>query len=198
MKSHVLTLFLLFMFSMTSLQAQSNPKTPSDPGALPAVIQQVTGALQEYQDSRGSGPDALPPLAQAQFDFKTTIKTSGGFTLNLFVFKFGTTHENDQTNDVEFTYALPKPKSMRSMTSQAPSTQLKDVLAQTIQSAALSVKNGGKVAGLPLNSLKVTLSFAVDWNVDGGGQVTYSIVTAGLNASKDKNSIQTVVLTFAQ
>lgn len=198
MKSFVLILLSPVWFFAPSLQAQSSPPAPSDPGALPAVIQQVTSALQEYQNNRGSGPDALPPLAQAQFDFKTTTKTSAGITINLFIFKFGTTHENNLTNDVEFTYAMPKPKSISPLTRQVPLPQLKDLLAQTIQSAAASVKASGKVAGLPLNSLKVTLCFAVDWKVGGGGQVTYSIVTAGLDASKDKNSIQTVVLTFAQ
>ena len=179
--------------------AAASPST-GDPGALPDVIQQVTTALHEYQDNRGSGQDALPPLTSAQFDFKTTTKTPTGFTINLFIFKFGVSHENDVTNDVSFTYSLPKPKQIeeRSTSGSKPPAQLKDLLAQTIQSAALSVQSAGKVAGLPLSSLKVTLCFAVDWSVSAGGQVTYSIVTAGLNAGKDKNEIQTVTLTFGQ
>ena len=77
---------------------------------LCAVVNQVTSALARYQSSLGSGANALPPLSKAEFDFKTAAVTTTGAKISLFVFTIGGSHERDVTNDVTFTYALPKPK----------------------------------------------------------------------------------------
>ena len=67
----------------TDATAESQPPNTVD---LNTVIKQVKAAVDEYQRNRGSGPDALPPLSLAEFDFRTTTGTVGGLTINLFIF----------------------------------------------------------------------------------------------------------------
>src|ERR1700721_3414763 len=88
------------------------PGTTGRKDAVPlcTVVSQVTSALARYQSSLGSGANALPPLSKAEFDFKTAAVTTTGAKISLFVFTIGGSHERDVTNDVTFTYALPKPK----------------------------------------------------------------------------------------
>src|SRR6266852_9795213 len=83
--------------------------SPDDTAPLNLVITQVEAALKKYQQNLGSGTDALPPLSTAEFDFKTTTGKKIGVTINLLIFKFGTSHEKDVTNEVTYTYSVPKP-----------------------------------------------------------------------------------------
>ena len=72
-------------------------------------------------------------------DFKTAA-TTGGFTINLFIFKFGTSHEKDVVNDVSYTYSLPTPTKSPACRDASSCRKLQDELAQTIQEAAKAVK----------------------------------------------------------
>jgi hypothetical protein len=197
--------FLLLLLS-TPLFAQQTPSlapgenSPTDPGAFTEVIAQVTNALQEYQAHRGTGDYALPPLSSAEFDFKTTTTTKDGFTFQILVFKFGSDHEKDVTNDVTFTYSLPTPRTTRTRglgSSKEPPT-LESTLANTIQSAAKSIVKAPTIDGVPFSKLTISLQFGVDWKQDPSGQFTYSIVTVGLTDEKDKNTIQSVKLVFGK
>jgi hypothetical protein len=196
---HKHLVFLLLLLATPLLGQQASTSSPSnspatDPGAFADVFKQVTAALDEYQKNR----KVLPPLSSAEFDFKTTTSTQDGFNFQILVFKFGTNHEKDVVNDVTFTYAVPKsvPKLPEKGISQ-PSLQLKDQLVQTIRSAAASIKSANNLAGLPFSKLTINLQFSVDWKVDASGQVTYSFVTVGLSGAKDKNTVQSVKLVFA-
>ncbi len=80
---------------------------PADAGPLDLVIPQVKAALDQYQQGLGSGPDALPALTSAEFDFKTSTATTVGGSINFFIFKVGGSHEKDVCNDVSFKYSVP-------------------------------------------------------------------------------------------
>src|ERR1700739_2888229 len=148
-----------------------------DQKPLAEVIAQVTTALKEYQDHRGTGAsNELPPLSSAEFDFKTTTATTGGFTINIFIFKFGTSHEKDVVNDVTYTYSLPQPTKSTSLQGSHPPPSLKDQLAQTIQDAAKAVKGSATAGGLPFSKLTVNIQYGVKWDVNAAGQVQYSFV----------------------
>src|ERR1700677_4904675 len=72
---------------------------------LDLVIQQVKSALDQYQglcEEKG-----LPWLGKVELDFSTTISTTAGGTINLFLFKFGGSHEKDQVTDISFDYTPP-------------------------------------------------------------------------------------------
>ena len=192
---------LLFAVALIfpSLPGDTAQPPVHDPGALPAVIAQVTSALNEYQGNRGSGDNfELPPLSSAEFDFKTTIARSTGFTLTLLVFKFGTTNEEAVVNDVIYTYSLPAPAATKKSLKPVEPPQLTNQLAKTIQSAAKAVKGSAVAAGLPFSKLTINLQYGVTWEVSASGEVTYSIVTVGLSGQKSKNTIQSVKLVFGK
>src|ERR1035441_10356680 len=79
--------------------APSTPPTlrvvsPQEATPLDLIIPKVKEALDLYQHNLGNGPDALPPLTSAEFDFKTTTAKVVGFSVNLLIFKIGGSHEN--------------------------------------------------------------------------------------------------------
>ena len=191
-------LILCTVFLSTGAFAADRPASP-DKVPLADVIAQVTAALQEYQSDRGSGAtQELPPLSSAEFDFKTTTAKTTGFSISLFIFKFGTSHEKDVVNDVTYTYSLPEPKKSTSLQGSHPPPSLKDQLAQTIQSAAKAVKESSTAAGLPFSKLTVNLSYGVKVDVNAEGKPIISIVTLDLTGDASKNTVQSVKVTFGK
>jgi hypothetical protein len=179
-------------------QAQSPDKDNSgDAIPLAEVVRQVTSAIQEYQTSAGYSDPGRLTLSSAEFNFKTVTKMTIGGSIQVLVFKFGASHENDVISEVNFTY---KPKSETQGLSNKSTLQsplFKDQLAQTIQSAAKAIKGAGAVEGLPLSQLTVNLQFGVTWDVGPGGQATISIVTVSLSGDVNKNTVQSVKLVFS-
>jgi hypothetical protein len=95
---------LALMVCVVSLVQRPSAQAPKADELAPLnqIIGQVKAALEEYQMSFGTGKDALPPLSSAEFDFKTTMATTVGASVNLFIFKFGTSHKTDVVNDVTY------------------------------------------------------------------------------------------------
>lgn len=177
--------------------AESQPPNTVD---LNTVIKQVKAAVDEYQKNRGSGPDALPPLSAAEFDFRTTTGTVGGLAINLFIFKIGASREKDVVNDVTYTYTLPKPKppsGVGVLRNQKP-IPLTEALAQSIQNAATTLKNAGSLGELNFSKLTVAIQYGVTWDGNGGVNIPIQLVTLGLNVDKNKNSVQAVRLVFGE
>ena len=163
--------------------------------ALDSVIMQVQRALDRYQYSLGEGANALPPLKSAVFDFKTTVSRSSGFSINLLIFTLGSTKQSDVVNEVEFTYAVPKP--MKGATYRG-TTSLEDQLYETIVGAAKAVASGaGGVGNLAISQFTVNVQYGVKRDTSGGAKGRISIVTVGLSADKGDNSVQSLKLTFA-
>ena len=179
----------------TTLVADTAP--PADAGPLELIIPQVKAALDQYQKSLGSGPDALPPLSSAEFDFKTTTATTVGGTINFFIFKIGGSHEKDVCNDVTFKYSVPFPPKGLTPHHVAPPT-LTEALVSTIQGAAKSVKAAGTLGPLGFTQLTVTIQYGVKWDGNLGANVPISFVTVGLNGDKNKNTVQSVKLVFGK
>jgi hypothetical protein len=196
-----MTKFLVAAFVLCSIAAQADscpsPGTTGQKDAVPlcAVVQQVTSALQRYQSSLGSGPDSLPPLSRAEFDFKTTAVTTVGAKISLFVFTIGGSHEKDVTNDVTFIYAVPKPKP--GLTPHVTPT-LEDQLYATIRGAAEQVQMAHAIGKVPFSSLEVTVQFCVKWDANGGVNAPISLITVGLNGDKSRNTAQSVKLIFGE
>ena len=173
------------------------PGTTGQKDAVPlcTVVSQVTSALTRYQSSLGSGTSALPPLSKAEFDFKTAAVTTVGAKISLFVFTIGGSHEKDVTNDITFTYALPKPKP--GVVAPRTTVTLEDQLYSTIRGAAEQVQMVQKVGNVPFTSLEINLQFCVKWDGNAGVNAPISLITVGLNGDKSRNTTQSVKLTFS-
>lgn len=187
---------LCFVVAFAAVPAVASQ--PQDVAPLELVIAQVKAALDEYQRNLGGGADALPPLSSAEFDFKTTTGKTAGFTINLLIFKFGTSHENDEVNDVTYTYTVPKPSTPPGLSALKKPPELKDELAKTIQSAAKAVKTSGTLGKLNFSKLTVNLQYGVTWDINASGNFQFTLVTAGVSGDKKKNTVQSVKLVFGQ
>jgi hypothetical protein len=182
-----------------------SPTLPTDAAGAPkgtadlnSVITSVTAALKCYEDARGSGPDALPHLQQAQFDFKTTTAKVGGVTVSFFIFKFGASRESDTTNQLSFTYSLPKPPGGgHALKIAKPPQPLADALVADIQSAAAAVKSRAKIDNLAFSKLTITLAYGIQFDGNVGVNVPVQLVTIGASYDSKRNDVQTVTLTFA-
>jgi len=192
-------LLTCFVLLSGSLGAAKPGAKPTDTVPLDQVIKQVQLALDEYQSHLGQGPAALPALSSAEFDFKTTIGTTVSGGVSIFIFKFGASRERDTVNDVTYTYAPIKPEVPASgLQSNEPPPSLKDELAKTIQLAAATVKGSATAAGLPFSKLVVNLQYGVKWDVNAAGTAPVSFVTINLGGDRNKNTVQSVKLTFGK
>lgn len=158
----------------------------------------MTAALKCYEDTRGVGPDALPHLQQAQFDFKTTTGKVGGITVSFFVFKLGASKESDTTNQIGFTYSLPKPGGTgHPLKFAKPPQPLADALVADIQSAAAAVKTRAKLDNLTFSKLTITLQYGIQFDGNIAVNVPVQLVTIGASYDGKRNDVQTVTLTFS-
>jgi hypothetical protein len=200
-----MTKWLLVLASAISLKSFAQTRSagmppaatslsPNNAAPLDLIISQVKAALDLYQQSAGNSPDALPPLTSAEFDFKTCTAAVEGFTINLLIFKIGGSHEKDVVNDVTFTYQVPG-HSVGSLSMTKPPT-LTEQLANTIQSAAASVKTCKEIGKLRFKQFTVNLQYSVKWEGNIGASVPISLVTLGPNADVNKNEVQSVKLVF--
>lgn len=171
---------------------------PNGTTDLNSVIASVEAALKCYQDNRGTGPDALPPLQQATFDFKTTTGTVGGVTISFFIFKVGASKESDMTNQLTFTYSVPKPATGNghALKLAKPPQYLSDSIVADIQSAAEAVKSRATVDKLAFSKLALTLQYGVVFDGNIGINAPIQLVTLGANIDKKRNDVQSVTLTF--
>jgi hypothetical protein len=199
---------LVFSFLVplvSSAQTVEQSATPTLPvvstdqaSPLDLIIPKVKEALDLYQHNLGNGPDALPPLSSAEFDFKTTTAKTVGVTVNLFIFKLGGSHEKDDVNETTFTYSIPPPTPPAQVQSSKKPPTLPEQLAYTIQAAALAVKQSKKLGPLSFSKFVVTIQFGVKWEGSAGVNVPISFVTVGLSGDISKNTVQSVKLTFGK
>jgi hypothetical protein len=202
-----LLLPLIFALSASTLMGQpqkasGKPKpkqTLETVAPLDKVIDQVQKALDKYQANRGTGDYELPALSSAEFDFKATTTTVEGISVNLFIFKFGGSHQNDVVNDITYTYSLTPPKKETGLaSSKKPNEDLGDKLAKMIQDAAKAVQGNATVANLPFQKLAVNVQFGVTWDGKAEADIPIQFVTLDLSGEAKKNTIQSVKLTFGQ
>ena len=167
--------------------------TQDDKIPLGDVIKQVQDAVQEYQESLGGRKDALPPLGEVELDFKVTTATNQTGGIDVYIFSFGVSHGDEVVNDVTYTYSLPPPpKGLR----KPP--ELKDDLVKTIQSAAQAVKTATTLGKLKFGKLTVNIQYGVKWGTKVGAHFPIKFVTIGLSADKNRNTVQSVKLTFKE
>jgi hypothetical protein len=176
---------------------------PKDTADLPSVVATVEQALRCYQATTQQTdplhPKGLPALNSVALDFKTVTGKTVGFSFAIFVFKLGASREKDVTNDITFTYTVPKPPAIgtKSITHVAPATLFEE-LVKDIQAAADTAQLQSKLLGIPLTKVQITISYGIKFDGNAAISVPVSIVTIGGNGDYNKNNTQTLTLTFGQ
>jgi len=215
----LVVIIVFLIFSSCAIHALDssrtfNEKAPTVP--LSDVIAATESALDDYQTyakSPAGIKDGLPPLASADFDFKTVVDTKGGLSINLFIFTIGASHEKQQTNDLDFTYMphVEAPaKTLNEFFSfdggkrKEPKTLYQDII-DTLKESAVEIKKAQDLASKPtlpgttkldLCQLALTLSFGVTTDVQGGIKAPIQMVTLTASLDRSKNNVQQVKLTF--
>ena len=173
-------------------------KLDKDTVPLCLVTAKIKETLDKYNSDPTAGKTQLPTLTKAAFGFKTTRTTSGGFSLNLFIFKIGTTRQSDTSEEVTFAYE--KPKSNQGTLGFHPKKTPHDFsenLLSLLKSSATQVKAAQKFGDLPLSSLTLNLSFGVTWEVSAGVTApVVAMVTAAATFDRKMADVQTVQLTY--
>jgi hypothetical protein len=179
-------------------------KQPNQTADLPSVIQTVEQALECYQILSGAKdpmqPAGLPRLSSAVMDFKTTSGETVGFTFSIFVFKIGASREKDVTDDLSFTYSVPKPPVIAPHfgASKPSPAQLFAELVKEVQAAARAAQAQSTALGMPLSKVGITVSYGIKFDGNASLNVPVELVTAGGNGDYNKNNTQTISLTFGQ
>ena len=177
---------------------------PDKTADLPSVVQTVEQALKCYQAMTGSAdpnqPKGLPKLSSAVMDFRTTTARSVGFSISFFIFKIGASREKDATDDISFTYSVPKtvvlPKTA-SLARPAPSDLFSE-LVKDVQAAANSAKSQSTALGMPLSKVQITIAYGIKFDGNVSINAPVQLVTIGGNGDYNKNNTQTITLTFGE
>jgi len=180
--------------------AKDQPENTAD---LAAVVQLVDHALKCYQalskDLDPLQPKGLPKISSVVLDFKTTTGKTVGFSFSIFVFKVGASREKDVTDDVSFTYSIPKAVAppAKGFAKPAPVDLFKE-LVKEVAAAASAAQAQSTALGMPLSKVQVQVSYGIKFDGNVGINVPISLVTLGGNGDYNKNNTQTITLTFGQ
>jgi hypothetical protein len=198
---------LLLGFAAIPAQSQTRKfKEKSQTWPLSEAITVTEAALDEYQAYALSDEglkSGIPPLATADFDFKTVVDNKGGISINLFIFTLGATHDKQQTNELDFQYmphVQPKLEFFDLDGTKAPTTLYQE-LVDTLKEAAKEIKKSsdqpatGKTQ-LDLCQLSLALSFGVTTDVQGGIKAPIQLVTISATLDHSRNNVQQVKLVF--
>ncbi|MFI5087821.1 MAG: trypco2 family protein [Terriglobales bacterium] len=191
----------------TTATASENKNVTDQPAGtvnLAAVVQLVDHALKCYQalseDIDPLQPKGLPKISSAVMDFKTTTGKTVGFSFSIFVFKVGASREQDVTDDVSFTYSVPKVVTLpptKGFAKPAP-VDLFNELVKEVAAAASAAQAQSTALGLPLSKVQIQISYGIKFDGNIGVSVPISLVTVGGNGNYNKNNTQTITLTFGQ
>lgn len=190
--------------TVTASEYKNVKGQPADMVDLAAIVQLVEHALKCYQalskDLDPLQPKGLPKITSAVMDFKTTTSRTVGFSFSIFVFKVGASREKDVTDDVSFTYSVPKVVTLPpivGLTKPAPADLFKE-LVKEVAAASSAAQAQSTALGLPLSKVQIQISYGIKFDGYVGASVPISLVTVGGNGDYNKNNTQTITLTFGQ
>lgn len=189
---------LLLLGCLISLVFGSPANFAADPPQtvkLDEVVQEVKGALSDYQKEVSASPDDLLTLKSADFDFKTVIQkqVTGGFSILIFTFKGSKTGQ--QTSDLQFHYEVPKPVGASSYTPVPIRQALLELIrkaSQTIQSS----KDSDTLGNMKITNVSISIEYAVTYAVSAEGKPVVQFVTLDIAGSYSKNEVQSIKLVF--
>jgi hypothetical protein len=189
--------------SSSPLHAQESKfKEKSETLPLDQVIAVTEMALNDYQAQAEASKGTLPPLATADFDFKTVVDTKGTGGINLWIFTLGATKEKQTTTDLDFQYAPhPAEKIEIQGFGEKPKT-LYQAIIDTLTESSKAIASASQASGsstqpsLDLCQLSITLAFGATTDVQGGLKVPFQLITVSASLDRSKNNVQQVKLVF--
>ncbi|MGB8536242.1 MAG: hypothetical protein WCD57_07505 [Acidobacteriaceae bacterium] len=163
---------------------------------LSAVVAATESTLNDYQtyaESPEGIKDGIPPLATADFDFKTVVDVKGGPSINLFIFTLGATWDKQTTNDLDFQYfphVEPRSETFAFNGTEAPKTLHKAII-DTLTASATEIKKAQDTQDtepnkLDLCQLTLALSFGVTTDIQGGVKIPFQIITVSALLDRSK------------
>lgn len=188
---------------VTSSLDKNAKNQPADAVDLAAIVQLVDHALKCYQalskDLDPLQPKGLPKISSATMDFKTTTGKTVGFSFSILVFKIGASREKDVTDDVSFTYGVPKVTlpPTKGLAKPGPA-DLYAELVKEVAAAASAAQAQSTALGLPLSKVQILVSYGIKFDGNVGASVPISLVTVGGNGDYNKNNTQSITLIFGQ
>ena len=160
----------------TSSKSDTVNAQPAGTVDLAAVVQLVDHALKCYQalskDLDPLQPKGLPKISSAIMDFKTTTGKTVGFSFSIFIFKIGASREKDVTDDVSFTYSVPKvvAPQPKGFVKPAPADLFKE-LVKEVAAAASAAQAQSTALGLPLSRVQIQISYGIKFDGSVGVNV---------------------------
>ena len=184
----------LLLPSCTTLQRLGVAK--STPVEFHAAVAQVVDALTYYQTHLRSQTGRLPPIKEAEFNFKIATNKEVGLNAgSLYVFTLGASAESTTSHEITYTYkGLPSPQNK--LSSDKPPDLLSELI-DTIQTVAAAVNESKAFGKKPYQTMKVQVEFGFKFQAEVGASAQIQLITIGAHAHYDKSTVQTVTLTFA-
>lgn len=179
--------------------AGHTPAKPTNSVQLETAVSEVEDAIRYYKSKAAlrSQTHGLPPLSKIDFEFQTTTDVSAGLNAGLYVFALNASAQRSTTHDVTYSYQR-LPFTGEKYTGRTPPPLL-DELTQTITTTVDAARAAQGFGPNPFNTLIVKIQFGFKKT----GQVAVNVpvplvplATLGINAQADKNSVQSVTLTF--
>jgi len=166
-----------------------------DPIPLCLVAHKIKQALDDYN----ADPGAVK-LSKADFEFKTVRSTSGGIKFDILVFNVGSTVQVDSTDDVTFSYEVPKKEltAAEYAEKREKDHDFSKQLIQTIKDAAEQLKATQRVGEAKFKTLTINLAYGVKWDFNAGATVPIQLITIGGTFDRNMTRTQSVKLTFEQ
>jgi len=168
---------------------------PKDAADIKLVVYAVQQALLCYQNSGATYGSHLPALQTAAFDFKTSSSLNLSPSVSFFIFTLGAGVEKDDVQDFTLSYSVP-PKTLSPRRPNPNTPDFVDELATLIRDAAAAATTQNTALSLPLNSVTVSVQFGIQINENAGLSFPISFITAGARLSQNKNTADSVTLTF--
>ena len=199
--------FLSVAVSAKDKPPKHNETSPTWPlSGVVTVAEEALNAYQTFASSTRDNTEGLPPLATADFDFKTVVDTKITGGVNLYIFTIGASHEKQDTNEVDFQYA-PRPKREAELDyfyldgKKVPKS-LYDQLLETMKESAREIKEASAQPAplgetqLDFCQLSMSISFGVTTDLSGGLKGPISFITLSATFDRSHNNVQQVKLVF--
>src|SRR5260370_29861317 len=154
----------------------------TDPVPLCLVATKIKKALDDY-NADPTTEKKLLPVSKAEFDFKVVRSTSGGLKFSILVFSVGATRQVHSTDDVTFSYEVPKPAKFAEQSDFVNKIEknpdFSKQLIETIRAAAEQLKATRKVGDTQFKALTINLAYAVKCDFTAGAAVPIQFRTIG-------------------